>query len=155
MDTFLSYLPTILDELLRHDGLREHLALPQCASCLEELGEYKCIDCASPTLYCTPCIVSRHADLPLHRLEVRPSFSERHFLTFSVRFGTADFLRRHPSVTWVYATTLVTRIPSVLRRPPELKSLSSTSMELIVSTYNSAHARRTLNGLRSTPNFCV
>lgn len=70
METFLPLRPVVLDELLRRDGLREHLSLPQCASCLEELGKYRCIDCTASILYCAPCVVHQHENTPLHRLEV-------------------------------------------------------------------------------------
>ena len=71
MKTWMSLQSIILDELLRRDGLQEHTSLPQCDSCLQDRGEYQCIDCSTQLLYCSPCIVSQHENIPLHRLEVR------------------------------------------------------------------------------------
>ena len=70
MDTWASFVPFILDELIRRAGLQERLAPPQCVSCLEEPGTYRCVDCTTSRLYCTSCIVFRHEDTPLHRIEV-------------------------------------------------------------------------------------
>jgi hypothetical protein len=33
-------------------------------------AEYRCRDCAYGTAYCKICMVERHRDLPLHRLQV-------------------------------------------------------------------------------------
>jgi len=70
METFLSHRAAIVDELVRRDGLQEHLSPPQCAVCLDELGTYRCTDCTVLTLYCASCIVHEHESTPLHRLEV-------------------------------------------------------------------------------------
>jgi len=93
MGTWLSLRPTILDELLRRDGLQEYLSLRQCASCLDEQGTYRCIDCTTSTFYCAPCIVCQHENTPLHHLEVCPCFLERHFLTFNQVWNGGFFER--------------------------------------------------------------
>ena len=69
---------TILDELVRRDGLQEHTSLPPCFNCLEDPGMYRCLDCSTTRRYCAICVVSRHDELPLHRIEVRS-----HVLDFS------------------------------------------------------------------------
>ena len=74
MGAWLARRPMILDELLRRDGLQEHLSNPQCVSCLDEPGVYKCIDCSTSTLRCASCIVYQHENAPLHRLQVCPLF---------------------------------------------------------------------------------
>lgn len=70
MNTYISRRPTILDELLRRDGLRGHSSIPQCAGCHEERGTYRCIDCTIQRLYCASCITHQHESTPLHRIEV-------------------------------------------------------------------------------------
>lgn len=72
-----------MDELLRRDGLQDNSTLPQCTSCLGESGKYRCTDCTTSVFYCASCIVCRHDDIPLHRLEVRPHLLERPFLTIA------------------------------------------------------------------------
>ena len=80
METWLSIRPIILDELLRRDGLQEHLSPPQCTSCLDEQGAYHCVDCTTSTFYCASCVVCQHENIPLHRLEVCLSSLERRIL---------------------------------------------------------------------------
>ena len=82
MGTWLSRRPVVLDEVIRRDGLQAHTSLPQCASCLETVAMYRCIDCTARVLYCAPCITHRHDDIPLHRIEVQFRFVEWAFLTF-------------------------------------------------------------------------
>ena len=62
--------PIILDELFHYDGLQGY-----CTSCLHKWGEYRCINCTTPLLYCSPCIVSQHENVPLHCLGVQLCFS--------------------------------------------------------------------------------
>jgi hypothetical protein len=70
MGSWLPFRLTILDELLRRDGLQDYDDLPTCAQCLDDPGTFKCINCVQVTLYCSTCIVQRHEHLPLHRIEV-------------------------------------------------------------------------------------
>lgn len=70
MSGWLGYRDQILDELLRHDGLQDHISPPPCSNCLDDPGLYRCLDCGAILLYCAVCIVSRHDGHPLHRIEV-------------------------------------------------------------------------------------
>ena len=70
MEAWITLRTTILDEIIRHDGLQDHDSLPTCAHCYEETGAFRCRDCTQVTLYCSPCIVQRHEHLPLHCIEV-------------------------------------------------------------------------------------
>ena len=97
METWLSFRPIILDELIRRDGLQEYTSPPLCASCVEEPGIYRCIDCTTPMLYCAPCIVHRHESLPLHRLEVRVYTSSNNTFSSSDRSGMRGFSGGHLS----------------------------------------------------------
>ncbi|KAJ6503118.1 hypothetical protein DFH09DRAFT_1252002 [Mycena vulgaris] len=49
-----------LDELLRHEGLGDHLRNPSCAHC-----QIKCYECGD-YLQCESCCVIHHARMPLH-----------------------------------------------------------------------------------------
>jgi hypothetical protein len=82
MGAWLPLRPVILDELLRRDGLQERLSLPQCVSCVDEPGAYRCTDCSTSTLRCASCIVYQHENTPLHRLQVCLYFCKCSFLTF-------------------------------------------------------------------------
>jgi hypothetical protein len=64
---------TVLDELLRKDGLGGSMTPGTCVNCTELPGKYRCSDCFGSYMYCSKCIVSSHRNLPLHRLQVRPS----------------------------------------------------------------------------------
>lgn len=70
METWLSFAPTIFDEVVRHDGLQEYVSAPECARCLDGLGAYKCADCTSTLLYCSSCMIYQHDNTPLHNIEV-------------------------------------------------------------------------------------
>lgn len=69
MATWVALQPTILDDLVCHDGLHDNGLAPTCAHCLNETGTYRCMECVQ-LLYCSQCIVERHEHLPLHRVEV-------------------------------------------------------------------------------------
>ena len=83
MRDWITLRTTVLDEIVRHDGLQhvdglqndngpQHSSgLRTCAHCLDNTGTFKCLDCSEVTLYCQSCIVERHEHLPLHRIEVR------------------------------------------------------------------------------------
>ncbi|KAI0055075.1 hypothetical protein BV25DRAFT_1816134 [Artomyces pyxidatus] len=72
---WMPFRDVFLDEMLRHDGMREAVVdevhfLPTCHGCGREgAGILRCTDCAYPHLYCESCIVSVHANLPLHRVQ--------------------------------------------------------------------------------------
>lgn len=70
MGSWIAFRTTILDELIRHDGLLDCDGPPTCAHCLDDIGTFKCLDCVQTTVYCSACIVQRHEYLPLHRVEV-------------------------------------------------------------------------------------
>ena len=71
MATWSTIRPIVLDELVRHDGLCDFDSPPICAHCLEAIGLYRCLNCVRAILHCSQCIVQRHEQLPLHRIEVR------------------------------------------------------------------------------------
>ncbi|KAA1479653.1 hypothetical protein DENSPDRAFT_789438, partial [Dentipellis sp. KUC8613] len=59
---------TILDELLRHDGIGHLDSSAPCTTCAAEKGDIRCIDCVGLRLECAACICKRHATDPFHRL---------------------------------------------------------------------------------------
>lgn len=70
------------DELVRHDGLGDHLHDPKCSFCESSHPTsriFKCRDCGQ-FLQCMACCLSRHKLSPLHVLEVR-------FLLLGVLYG--------------------------------------------------------------------
>ena len=87
---WINYRVTVLDELVRHDGLQGHTSPPLCSNCLEESGVYRCLDCSTIPSYCSACLVFLHNALPLHRIEVCSyAFNSFPFLMFST-----DVVRR-------------------------------------------------------------
>ncbi|KAI0744413.1 hypothetical protein C8Q76DRAFT_606972, partial [Earliella scabrosa] len=60
-----------LDELLRFHGCEYpvNAGAVICRTCGEEGAVFRCTECASRRLHCESCILARHTDLPLHRLE--------------------------------------------------------------------------------------
>lgn len=62
----------VLAEMIRSKG-RGSFTPAQCPDCADPDANaaYRCLDCFTPCLVCRHCIVKRHADNPLHHLEVR------------------------------------------------------------------------------------
>ncbi|TFY52380.1 hypothetical protein EVG20_g10575 [Dentipellis fragilis] len=60
---------TILDELLRHDGISDQPFPTPCATCHTVQGEISCTDCVWSHLLCASCIREGHAQNPFHRLK--------------------------------------------------------------------------------------
>ena len=152
METFVSFRPVIVDELIRRNGLQEHLTLPQCPSCLDELGTYRCADCSTSTLYCPSCILQKHESTPLHRLEVCSISQTILFrLSYLNSSGTEDSLSVQPSKTWATASSLVMGTPLARPQAPRLEpSLWSTTTGFTTSMSSFALARKVLNGLKTT-----
>ena len=159
MESWASFVPTILGELLRRDGLQDHLSLPRCASCADDVGAYRCIDCTSPMLFCASCMIHNHGSTPLHRLEVRTYTSLNDLVPpFShlVSPGMEHSSSVHPSTTLATVFILVINTLPVRRQILKLnQSSSSTSTEYTTSTCNFARAWKALNGSRTTASFCV
>ncbi|KAJ7061129.1 hypothetical protein C8F01DRAFT_1083346 [Mycena amicta] len=64
------YMSNHLDELLRGKGLGRHHQNPTCASCrAEHCRVFRCRQCG-PFLQCETCLRARHAQLPLHSVQV-------------------------------------------------------------------------------------
>lgn len=90
-----------LDELLRLDGLGPAVEDSKCSSCLDGQGTHRCLDCGPGTrMLCMSCMVTKHCDLGLHRVEVcihLMSFS--HMLTTKRRNGMENSSKRPASPT--------------------------------------------------------
>lgn len=41
-----------------------------CAGCRDSFPNYRCKDCTHGALWCKKCLVTRHAQSPLHNVEV-------------------------------------------------------------------------------------
>ncbi|KAJ8515304.1 hypothetical protein ONZ45_g7245 [Pleurotus djamor] len=71
-DTFRD---TFIDEFLRLEG-RGGFSSCSTPHAEEEEGLYRCQDCSTSHLYCLDCILVRHRELPLHRIQI---WEEGHF----------------------------------------------------------------------------
>lgn len=72
MEQWVPYIPIVLDEVSRHDGLGDSLGgSGLCPDCTVDEAHFKCNDCSEGVMRCSSCIVSFHQRLPLHRLQVR------------------------------------------------------------------------------------
>jgi hypothetical protein len=155
MEAWLAFRPIILDELVRRDGLQENASPPRCASCVEELGTYRCIDCTTPLLRCVSCIIHQHENLPLHRLEVCSS-SGNNAVSPSGRSGTEGFLSANPSKISTTVSTSVINTPLARPQAQNLKFSSwLTSVEFTASMYNSVLVLGRRDGSRTIANSCV
>ena len=68
---WLQYRDGSLDELLRLYGLGDYHGIDTCAMCRNANAMYRCLDCfGNCQLHCDGCLVKKHQDLPLHRVEV-------------------------------------------------------------------------------------
>ncbi|KAJ7265087.1 hypothetical protein C8J57DRAFT_1622132 [Mycena rebaudengoi] len=78
-----------LDELLRWEGRGDHRSVETCEDCklaadaAPALGDHRCIDCiGGGQLLCVSCLVRRHKQLPLHRIQF---WNGEYFTTKSLR----------------------------------------------------------------------
>ena len=68
LSQWLAFRDSTLDELLRHDGLFPNKS---CAHGESEEGLFRCKDCGHGTsVCCKDCLLTKHQDLELHRVEV-------------------------------------------------------------------------------------
>lgn len=65
---WIPYRAEFLHELLRLEAPASQN--PTCPRC-ETSAEYRCLSCFSAEPMCKGCLLSRHADTPLHRIQVR------------------------------------------------------------------------------------
>ncbi|TBU36515.1 hypothetical protein BD309DRAFT_878262 [Dichomitus squalens] len=68
---WLPFRADFLDELLRFEGCEEYIEDGNvlCSICTENFTTVRCRDCARRPLCCESCLRTRHADMPLHRIE--------------------------------------------------------------------------------------
>jgi hypothetical protein len=60
-------------ELIRLEGRGDYASRETCQGHSECTSEpaYRCQDCFGTELYCQVCIINRHRENPLHKIEVR------------------------------------------------------------------------------------
>ncbi|KAJ7576448.1 hypothetical protein C8J56DRAFT_800049, partial [Mycena floridula] len=63
-------IPLFVEELLRLDGRGDSFDTSRCPDCNHAQPRYRCPECLSDNLRCSPCILKRHHQNPLHRIEV-------------------------------------------------------------------------------------
>ncbi|KAF7377333.1 CxC2 domain-containing protein [Mycena sanguinolenta] len=73
---------TFLDELVRCEGQGDYHGQKRCAECRGwGTQAHRCEECFTGALFCTPCLVSIHADNPLHFVQTwNGTFFERNTL---------------------------------------------------------------------------
>jgi hypothetical protein len=59
-------------EFLRHEGRGDYASATVCWRCGLGVPQFRCIDCLGTELYCKDCIVTLHAQNPVHRIQVSP-----------------------------------------------------------------------------------
>lgn len=64
---WLPYQGAYLDEIIRLNG---RCGQDSCSSCDREPGLYRCKDCFGGHILCHSCLLSKHLQLPLHRILV-------------------------------------------------------------------------------------
>lgn len=72
----MSLRDSILDELLRHDGLGAFID-SHCVECSENQIDalFRCTDCGhGSAIMCHSCLIAKHQDMELHRIEVSSFF---------------------------------------------------------------------------------
>ena len=94
MLSWINHRMQVLDEIMRHDGLREYTSPPVCSHCLDDPGVHRCLDCSAISSYCATCITSRHKELPLHRIEVCQSVHNFFFSLMSAQVWSDGFYQR-------------------------------------------------------------
>ncbi|KDQ33848.1 hypothetical protein PLEOSDRAFT_1073975 [Pleurotus ostreatus PC15] len=69
LEEYLTLRSIALDELIRLEGLGDHVGDTTCVNCAETEGLFRCMCCQSNGLSCTGCTLAQHGLLPLHRIE--------------------------------------------------------------------------------------
>ena len=72
---FIPIIDTLLDEMLRLEGLGDAFAHAPCKDChtaiaTSESSAYRCLDCDPTALWCKSCCVAAHSHSYLHRVQV-------------------------------------------------------------------------------------
>ena len=76
---------------MRHDGLKGSFGQHLCDKCQKEEGSFRCKDCSHRSgLLCQACLIPKHRELELHRIEVRLLSSS----------SVKDFSHHLPSQKW-------------------------------------------------------
>ena len=136
MQSWLIMQSAVLDDIISLDGPGD-AEVDLCGSCLsrESAPLYRCLECSYGLLFCRECIVKSHQNLPLHRLEVRFSFSPSHH-THTIRsVGSMDFSTEPLYIhldSSVISDTEVPPVPSTLRLV-----ISSSSTPTVGTKYKS------------------
>ncbi|KAF7373737.1 hypothetical protein MSAN_00584800 [Mycena sanguinolenta] len=73
---------TFLDELVRCEGRGDYFGQKRCAECRGwGTQKHRCEECFTGALFCTPCLISIHADNPFHFVQTwNGTFFERNTL---------------------------------------------------------------------------
>lgn len=74
MDTWIDFRDEYMDELMRSEG-RADFAQGNCPGCAAENPSFRCKDCTAGPMWCLDCVLLRHNQNPLHRVEVFLVFS--------------------------------------------------------------------------------
>jgi hypothetical protein len=99
LDTWKKYRDEYLDECMVLEGRGKFFHT--CAGCKQASPQYRCRDCMHGALWCKDCIVVRHDQSPLHRIEVStPIILPGVCINVChSRCGTHTFFRSLPYVT--------------------------------------------------------
>lgn len=99
LDTWKKYRDEYLDECMVLEGRGKFSHA--CVGCKQASPQYRCRDCMHGALWCQDCIVVRHDQSPLHRIEVSTPII-LHGVCINVchsRCGTHTFFRSLPYAT--------------------------------------------------------
>jgi len=70
MKGFRPLISRFLDELVRHEGLGDEKQCPCCHEAYKRTTRrFRCLQCGAFE-QCLACVLSRHALMPLHRIDV-------------------------------------------------------------------------------------
>ena len=67
LNKYLTQRHSILIQILEHESLP---ANPDCANCHQSSGTHQCQDCFGHNLWCGPCCVSVHKNVPFHHVQM-------------------------------------------------------------------------------------
>ena len=67
LNEYLTWQHSILIQILKHESLP---ANPDCANCHQSSSTHRCQDCFGRNLWCGPCCVSVHKNVPFHCVQM-------------------------------------------------------------------------------------
>lgn len=133
MDTWIDFRDEYMDELMRSEGPGD-FANGNCAVCVSEHAIFRCRDCIAGPMWCLECVLLRHNQNPLHRLEVLLFFFALFYPVLTILFyrdGMGYFLSARHCKSLDYMFSLATLPIASVRAQSQVTKISSSFIQMV------------------------